>query len=162
MPVMDGDVATERIRQWEAAAGRPRCPIVALTADAFDDSRRHCLAVGMDDFLAKPIVFAALKSVLGRWLSAVDEGLPETAPPVVRQPVDIQRVLALVDEITPLLIDNRFDAVARFRELSGLLAGRAVATEIDEIGRVLTTCRFDLALERLRRLLASEGWEDLA
>ncbi|MES2581350.1 MAG: ATP-binding protein [Pseudomonadota bacterium] len=70
MPVMDGYTATERIRQWEAAQGRPRMPIIALTADAFEEDRQRCLAAGMDDFVTKPVAIAVLKSVLAQWLAA--------------------------------------------------------------------------------------------
>jgi CheY-like chemotaxis protein/two-component sensor histidine kinase len=76
MPVMDGYAATEWIRQWEAAGKRPRLPIVALTADAFEEDRKRCLAIGMNDFLAKPIAVEALQAVLRRWLKAGAEGLP--------------------------------------------------------------------------------------
>jgi len=68
MPVMDGYSATEQIRQWEIKNHKPRLPIIALTADAFEEDRQHCLAVGMDDFLTKPIAFDALKSALYKWL----------------------------------------------------------------------------------------------
>ena len=51
MPVMDGFEATQIIKQESLAA----CPIVAVTADAFDRDRRRCLDAGMDDFLAKPV-----------------------------------------------------------------------------------------------------------
>jgi hypothetical protein len=69
MPVMDGYVATEKIRQWEAANQRPRTPIIALTANAFAEDQQHCLAVGMNDFLTKPIALAALKLSLTNWLT---------------------------------------------------------------------------------------------
>ena len=68
MPVMDGYTATERIRQWEAAQGLPRIPIIALTADAFEEDRQRCLASGMDDFLTKPLAIGTLQSVLAKWL----------------------------------------------------------------------------------------------
>ncbi len=68
MPVMDGYMATEQIRQWETHNNRPRLPIVALTADAYEEDHQHCLVVGMDDFLTKPIAFDALKSTLSKWL----------------------------------------------------------------------------------------------
>nr|WP_242508552.1 ATP-binding protein [Rhodocyclus purpureus] len=76
MPVMDGYAASRAIRQWEQESGRPRLPIVALTADAFDSSRQECLAAGMDDFLTKPIDVRELTAMLHRWLppaSAVQE-----------------------------------------------------------------------------------------
>ena len=69
MPVMDGYGATERIRQWEQGNNRPRLPVIALTADAYEDDRQHCLAVGMDDFLTKPIMLDAMQSALRKWLS---------------------------------------------------------------------------------------------
>ncbi|AGX88187.1 ATP-binding protein [Candidatus Symbiobacter mobilis] len=69
MPVMDGYDATKRIRQWERDNTRPRIPIIALTADAYEEDRQHCLAVGMDDFLTKPIALDILKSALYKWLT---------------------------------------------------------------------------------------------
>ena len=62
MPDMDGLVATQRLR----AAGTST-PIVALTANAFDEDRRAALAAGMDDFLTKPLDPQALRAVLARW-----------------------------------------------------------------------------------------------
>lgn len=70
MPVMDGYTATEKIRQWESTQGRLRLPILALTADAFEDDRQRCQAAGMDDFLTKPISLHALKTALSKWLPA--------------------------------------------------------------------------------------------
>jgi CheY-like chemotaxis protein/anti-sigma regulatory factor (Ser/Thr protein kinase) len=69
MPVMDGYTAVAQIRQWEAKQNRENLPIIALTADAFEEDRQRCLAAGMDDFLTKPIELNALKSTLGKWLT---------------------------------------------------------------------------------------------
>ena len=71
MPVMDGYDATERIRlseQGNKLPHLPHLPIIALTADAYEEDRQRCLAVGMDDFLTKPIALDALKSALSKWL----------------------------------------------------------------------------------------------
>ena len=62
MPVMDGLEATRRLRALGV-----KTPIVALTANAFEDDRRTCLEAGMDDFLTKPIEPAALRAALARW-----------------------------------------------------------------------------------------------
>ena len=70
MPVMDGFEATQRIRQWERDSGAARVPIVALTAGAFAEDRARCLAVGMDDFLTKPIDLALLRRTLDQWAGA--------------------------------------------------------------------------------------------
>jgi PAS domain S-box-containing protein len=67
MPGSDGIDATRRIR--EAEAGGTRTPIVALTANAFDEDRDACLAAGMDGFLTKPLdrerLAAALAAAAG-------------------------------------------------------------------------------------------------
>ena len=65
MPVMNGIDATLAIR------GEPRTadvPIVAMTANAFQEDRENCLAAGMDDFVAKPVNPDVLFEVLCRCL----------------------------------------------------------------------------------------------
>jgi PAS domain S-box-containing protein len=67
MPEMDGYEATEALRAMEKKLGRPRTPIIALTANAFSSDRRHCLEVGMDDHVGKPFTLDVLRSTLRRW-----------------------------------------------------------------------------------------------
>lgn len=62
MPGLNGIAATRALRERGVTT-----PIVALTADAFDEDRRACLAAGMNDFLAKPLTPAALRGVLTNW-----------------------------------------------------------------------------------------------
>ena len=71
MPVMDGLEATRRIRAWERDNAKPRLPIIALTASAFEEDRDRCLAAGMDDFLTKPLVLRDLAAALEAWLGDV-------------------------------------------------------------------------------------------
>ncbi|MDR7332667.1 CHASE2 domain-containing protein [Roseateles asaccharophilus] len=66
MPVVDGLAATRQWRLEEAAQGRPRTPIVALTANAFDEDARQSLQAGCDAHLTKPISLAALLQALAR------------------------------------------------------------------------------------------------
>ncbi|MBS1138886.1 MAG: Response regulator receiver:ATP-binding region, ATPase-like:Histidine kinase N-terminal [Proteobacteria bacterium] len=68
MPVMDGIEATTQIRQWEAENGQPPLPIIALTAGAFEEDRQQCLAVGMDDFMTKPLNLGELEKMLNKWV----------------------------------------------------------------------------------------------
>ncbi len=152
MPVMDGLTATLQIRQWEADHKRPRIPIIALTADAFEDDRQHALNVGMDDFLTKPVSLLTLKTALARWLD-VTQG-PATAPPAEQtvKPLDRALFLSLVAHIKPLLAQNMFEAVTRFGALQTLADGTAIAAELDDIAQVLEALRFDVALARLSQL----------
>ncbi len=55
MPGMDGLEATRRLRRGAAGAASARLPVLAVTANAFDDDRLSCLAAGMDEVLTKPI-----------------------------------------------------------------------------------------------------------
>jgi signal transduction histidine kinase/CheY-like chemotaxis protein len=153
MPVLDGCAATEQIRRWEAENVRPRLPIIALTADAFEEDRARCMAVGMDDFLTKPLALDVLSSVLGNWLRAEPGILPAN---ISGQPVDLQRLVELVEEITPLLAQNKFDAISRCKALQALLAGTDAASEINEISALLAEFRFDVALDRLQQLVVAQ------
>ena len=65
MPVMDGYAATRAIRGREAAGG-PRMPIVAVTANAMREDYDRCRDAGMDDFVAKPVTLAALAQAIER------------------------------------------------------------------------------------------------
>ena len=66
MPVMDGLDATRAIRGLPQGAA---LPILAMTANAFDDERQRCLDAGMDDHVAKPVVAEQLFATLHDWLS---------------------------------------------------------------------------------------------
>jgi PAS domain S-box-containing protein len=68
MPEMDGLAAARKIREAEKLLGLPRRPIIAVTANAYEDDRRRCLAAGMDDYLAKPFTEGQLHDVLAKWV----------------------------------------------------------------------------------------------
>ncbi|WP_411287164.1 response regulator [Phenylobacterium sp.] len=65
MPVLSGEETARRMR----AQGLDT-PIVALTANAYEDDRQACLAAGMNDFLVKPLSPDALRAALTRWTGA--------------------------------------------------------------------------------------------
>jgi signal transduction histidine kinase/ActR/RegA family two-component response regulator len=75
MPIMDGLSATRRLRVIEQAQGRPRLPVIALTASVLPGDRETCKEAGMDDFIAKPFSYDELTALLDRWLKRDKTGL---------------------------------------------------------------------------------------
>jgi signal transduction histidine kinase/CheY-like chemotaxis protein len=69
MPGMDGMEATHAIRALDGT--RAELPIIAMTANAFEEDRQACLAAGMDDYVAKPIDVARLADAIARCSVAV-------------------------------------------------------------------------------------------
>lgn len=65
MPVMDGITATRKIRGMEREDAK-RIPIIAMTANAFDDDRRECLDAGMNAHVSKPINPVEVYEILSR------------------------------------------------------------------------------------------------
>ncbi|MCI8452140.1 MAG: response regulator [Eggerthellaceae bacterium] len=68
MPRLDGIEATRAIIAYEQQTGRAHVPIVAMTANAFNEDRRRALEAGMDGFMAKPINLAELERNLRTYL----------------------------------------------------------------------------------------------
>ncbi|QUD86617.1 ATP-binding protein [Phenylobacterium montanum] len=66
MPVMDGIAATQAIRAEELAAGRPRTPIIAVSANALPHHAKTYLENGMDAHVGKPIELAKLQEAIER------------------------------------------------------------------------------------------------
>ena len=77
MPVMDGYEASRRIRQLDDP-GRAGVPIIAMTANAFEEDRRKSLEAGMNAHLAKPFKIEELFAIMGRYVSAHPAGRPDS------------------------------------------------------------------------------------
>jgi CheY-like chemotaxis protein len=67
MPVMNGYEATAIIRDQKSKVRNHTIPIIALTANAQREDRDKCLAVGMNDYLSKPIMIHELLAKVGKW-----------------------------------------------------------------------------------------------
>ena len=131
MPNMDGLASTRAIRQLPQPAGATR--IIALTADAFAESRDRARSAGMDDFLAKPVQVHDVEEMLRRHFGARSVGSAAVA--AVRPPP----VSAAVVEARP---------ATKSRPRRGD-AGRVLDLEM-----ITDTCAM-LGVERLRSLLQS-------
>jgi len=94
MPVMSGLAATRAIRQM---SGCGHTPILAMTANAFEEDRRNCLDAGMNDFLSKPVDPETLYAMLIKWLPRTDGTLPD------------QLVMAQVEELNEMS-ESAFDS----------------------------------------------------
>jgi CheY-like chemotaxis protein len=68
MPHLNGIETTKALLKFEANSNRSHTPIVAMTANAFDEDRKTALEAGMDGFLVKPIDIKELETTLMEYL----------------------------------------------------------------------------------------------
>ena len=90
MPLLDGVGATLSIRALPDSV-QAAVPIIALTADAFAQTRERCLMAGMNDFLTKPVSPEKLSATLRRLFGAQGQPGGAAAPPGLRDDTDACR-----------------------------------------------------------------------
>lgn len=67
MPILDGYRATTMIRQ--SGKSYSEIPILALSASVLKQEQDHCMSVGMNDFISKPVTFETLEGKLKEWFA---------------------------------------------------------------------------------------------
>ena len=73
MPVLDGYKAAKLIRDPSSEYYNPKIPIIALTANAFKETKEKCFEIGMNDFLTKPISLDSLLLTLNKFYNFKEE-----------------------------------------------------------------------------------------
>ncbi len=148
MPRMDGYQLARSIREEEARTGRPRTPIVALTASALKGEAERCLGAGMDDYMAKPVSIPIMGACLQRWLPHTASLQPVSAELGVSiQVANNQQVVSTQSGLPQLAHPSTLDA-----SVLAELTGGDPSEARDLLGEFLDSTRDDLVqLEAMRR-----------
>ena len=156
MPVMDGYVATSKIIEWLEQKGKKQVPVVAISADAYEDSRKKCLAHGMQGFVEKPLNLNRLSQEIAVHL--LQSGMQVHIRDLPNE-LDEQKVIQLIELIIPLLQQQKFDAFEHFKQLKSHVAKSDIFSEIDAIAIILNNLQFERAETLLRDLANRRSWK---
>lgn len=104
LPLMDGDEVTRRLRAEERFAD---LPVLGLTGNGGSVTRQHCLSVGMNDFLVRPIDPALFYAVLTRWADPEGETVMHPACRGIASAADAEAADGLASlSVLAALVDN--------------------------------------------------------
>lgn len=161
MPEMDGYQLAAAIRAAESSAGRRRTPIIALTANALMGEADNCKAVGMDDYISKPVLLVDLKTLLAKWTGAAQAPAGHQSSVAVcasQHPVDVNVLFSQVG-VDPQRIDG---LLSDFRTRGGLIVkaiDNAVRQEnlpeVGALGHKLKTSARSIGATKLGEICAT-------
>jgi two-component system sensor histidine kinase/response regulator len=153
MPVMGGYEATALIRKNDRYA---ELPIIAMTAHVMSGVREECLAIGMNDYLSKPIDPARLRNLLARWIKpghrAVFNGT--TGPKIEKSRGILPAILAGFDRDEGLEQVNHNHAL--YRQLIVDFANRDIPKAL-QLRQLLREGQRDEARRRMHSLVGIAG-----
>lgn len=130
MPEIDGYELTKIIRANDADSGR--IPIIALTANALKEEADKCRALGMNDYLTKPVQLEQLRATLERWLGQSTHSM-ETGETKKQISVGAGQTAILDIEVLEKLIGNDPEMIAEFLQDFRLSAAATSKQIVDAI-----------------------------
>jgi signal transduction histidine kinase/DNA-binding response OmpR family regulator len=127
MPGMNGLEAARRIRLGEAGASSRDIPIIAMTAHAHEEYKKHCLEAGMNDYVTKPVNFPELSAIIARIMAETDRPRQGNIREAERDAVlNLEAVLERFEDDVELLMETVVIVLSelpgRLRQLSKALA----------------------------------------
>jgi len=161
MREMDGLEATQAIRQRQQDKSRfpnyaGQIIIVAMTASAMQSDRERCLAAGMDDYMAKPVRPADVRTVVERWGPKIGQSRQAqdmnqespapatpaggTPPPAESAAVDMPRLLGFSDGSTDMLRELVALYIKQTSEQLTQLAKAVRVADAEEVRRLSHSC----------------------
>jgi CheY-like chemotaxis protein len=153
MPVMDGLTATRAIREHGGRAAT--IPIIALTASAFEEERRQCEAVGMNDHIAKPVGIEALRRMIDRWqgtraISGAKEPEPVRSASLnqrikARLRSSAERLAEIVEEVPGTSPDELKALMIEAGRIAHMLAGTAGMVGEPAVGEIASGAEAKIA-----------------
>jgi PAS domain S-box-containing protein len=147
MPVMDGLEASRKIREMPNGV---RVPIVALTANAFEEDRKRCLAAGMNGFVAKPFEPEQLHAVLARWIpgrNGIEEHIVKGVAPEQSSSENSDGSHSHIDQKTGL-------KYVKEKQIYQKMLGKFVVQQADLPARIESALK-DRDMDSVRRMVHS-------
>jgi signal transduction histidine kinase/CheY-like chemotaxis protein/methyl-accepting chemotaxis protein len=167
MPEMDGYELTTAIREDEKAQSSERAPIIAITANALQGEAERCLAVGMDDYMSKPIDMRELRIKLLRWMPHFNPEEDSTKDFIATESAedDASNVANKSDAIDPSTLMEMFgDDPVMFKEIltDFIRPSQDIIEEIKTAHQEHSTEGIKQAAHKLKSSARSVGANDLA